>query len=839
VRIGFDMLAVQSPHHGTRGIGRYSASLVASLLARDDGHEYVLYLHDDLPADRVPQGPRAAVRTVRPAWERGEVMSPFMDRLVRANPDRIDAFIVLGPFETRASYTPPARPPEGPKLLAVVYDLIPFLFQNETHPDPGLRGRYHALNTIARYDALLAASEATRRDVLSLLRMPPDRVVNIRGASDPRFFVPDRTKPAPDAVRRTLSGLGIERPFVLNVGGPDPLKNTRRLLEAFAELPGRLRDAHQLLLVFEADHWAREAVRDQARELGVDGSVILTGAVSPEALRTLYQRCEVFVVPSLYEGFGGPLVEAMHCGAAVIGGNNSSQAEVVGDAGLLAEASDTHDIAAKLQAVLDDPALARWLRSRGVGRAAGFWWDHTASLVLDAVARSVGRPATVARRVRVDRGHARKPNIAFFSPLPPRKSGISDYAASLLDELRKTYRIDLFHDAGYVPEPALASPEFTCCDYRQFERLAAAKDYHGVVYQMGNSKYHSYMFPVMLRHPGLVTLHDFCLAGFHLYHGHAHGMGMGFIADELRRWHPEDADEIEEALPRWPSAWEDIERDCARRGWTLNRRVLDAASCVVVHSPWCERQVRDSSPEYADKVVVIPMGGQPRRTTDAQRAAIRDKFNLPLDALLVMSFGYVHPGKMSPEALDAFAAVARDDPKALFVFVGEEVDGGEARRHAAGLGLSDRVRFLGRQSADSYAELVGVADIGVNLRLPPTNGETSAALLNLLASGVPTVVTDVGTFSDFPESVVHKVRWEAEGADGLRRALHGLAADRAAREALGRSAWSHVNEYHEWSRVARLYVEAIERGHEAHGGRDVRGRSRTGCPEPAAGRRRD
>jgi glycosyltransferase involved in cell wall biosynthesis len=720
----------------------------------------------------------------------------------------------------------------------VVYDLVPFLFQNETHPDPGLRRHYHALNTIARYDALLAVSDATRRDCLSLLGLPPDRVVTIRGASDPRFFVPDRTAPAPEAVGRTLSGLGIGRLFVLNVGGPDPLKNTRRLLEAFAELPPRLRDEHQFVLIFEADHWGREAVRDQARELGLEGSVVLTGAVGDETLRTLYRRCEAFVMPSLYEGFARPLLEAMHCGAAVIGGNNSAQVEFVGDAGLLAEASDVHDIAAKLQGVLDDPALARSLRSRAVGRAAGFWWGHTASLAIDAVARAGGRPAAATSRVRFDRGHARKPNIAFFSPLPPRKSGISDYAASLLEELRKTYRIDLFHDAGYVPEPALAAPEFTACDYRQFERLAAAKGYHGVVYQMGNSRYHSYMFPVMLRRPGLVTLHDFCLAGFHLYHGRAHGMGMGFIADELRRWHPEDADEIEATLPRWPSSWEEIERDCARRGWSLNRRVLDAAACVVVHSPWCERQVQDSSPQYAEKIVVIPLGGQPRRATEAERAATRAKFNLPPDALLVMSFGYVHPGKMCPEALDAFAAVARDDPKALFVFVGEEVDGGEARRHAAGLGLSERVRFLGRQSAASYAELVGVADVGVNLRRPPTNGETSAALLNVLGSGVPTVVTDVGTFSDFPSGVVRKVHWEAEGADGLRRALQELASDRDAREALGRSAWAHVNEYHAWPRVARLYVDAIERCREANATGAVKGRSRTGFPERVAGRSR-
>jgi len=242
--------------------------------------------------------------------------------------------------------------------------------------------------------------------------------------------------------------------------------------------------------------------------------------------------------------------------------------------------------------------------------------------------------------------------------------------------------------------------------------------------------------------------------------------------------------------------------------------VLDASQRMVVHSPWCESKIREGSPSYAGKVLVIPHGIHPKRTDGARRAAVRDRFRLPQDALIVASFGFVHPDKMSPQALDAFAEVARDDAKALFVFVGEEADDGEVRRHASSLGLDGRVRFLGRQPADAFAALITVTDVGVNLRMPPTNGETSGALLNLLAAGVPTVVTDVATFSDYPADVVRKVRWETDGAPGLLRAIRGLATDRDAREALGRAAWDYVDEYHEWSRVGTLYVEAIERCHD-------------------------
>ncbi len=150
----------------------------------------------------------------------------------------------------------------------------------------------------------------------------------------------------------------------------------------------------------------------------------------------------------------------------------------------------------------------------------------------------------------------------------------------------------------------------------------------------------------------------------------------------------------------------------------------------------------------------------------------------------------------------------------MFVFVGEDADGGLVRSHADALGLRDRVRFLGRQTLADFVDLAAVTDLGVNLRRPPTNGETSAALLNLLASGIPTLVTDVGTFSNFPGDVVRKVRWESEGLDGLRRAMHELATDPQAREAQGRATWEYVRAHHEWPHVAKMYVEVIERWHE-------------------------
>ncbi len=813
MRIGFDMFAVQSPHHGHRGIGRYSANLVSTLLKRDDDHEYILYVYDALPAKRVPSSTRARIRNIPVDGEAGTNLPAYLDKLVQTNPDDLDAFVVLSAFEKWGHYTPPSHPKNGLKMFAVVYDLIPFLFQNEWEPDPLLRRHYRVLEQLSRYDALLAISEATRKDILALLKLPPDKVVNISAASDPTFFFPDRDPTLPPASKKCLDALGIQKPYVLNVGGIDDRKNLPKLIEAFSALPPKLRREYQLVITCKLWEYGLHWLKSLIAKFDVEGSVILTDEVSDETLRLLYQRCAAFAFPSAYEGFGLPLLEAMHCGAAVVAGNNSSQIEVVGDAGLLIDAGDAIELKTRMEEILDNPLLAQKLGEKAISQAETFHWERTASLALMTLS-PLETNTRSTRRVRFDQGHGRKPTIAFLSPLPPRKSGVSDYSALLLEELRKTYKIDLFHDTGYVPEPALSCDEFMTCDYRLFERFAAVKNYHAIVYQMGNSPYHDFMYSILQRHRGVVTLHDFCLAGFHLNYGRRKGLGNSFLRAELMKWYPECRGDVLRMLDGAGRDNERIVRACATNGWFLNLQILESAQATIFHSPWCETQVRTRSPLYADRTVVIPFGVIPRHVHAMERIALRDRFSIPQDALVLSAFGFVHPGKLCLEAIEAYAPIARENENAMFLFVGEEADGGITRRHAAELGLADRVRFLGRQPMDAFDALMNVTDLGINLRMPPTNGETSAALLNLLASGVATIITDVDTFSDFSSTIVRKVRWDTDGLDGLKSAFHELACDRPRREALGRAAWAYVDEYHDWSRVARLYVEAIERCHD-------------------------
>ena len=826
VRIGIDLLAAQSPHHGRRGIGRYARGLISALVARGerDADEYVLYRRPELmdPEIEIAEGAPVAWRDL-PGNGRAEA-APQGDRLVRENPDALDALLVASPFESWAGYLPPfGGDAERPALAAVLYDVIPFLFPPDRAPlHPDTLRLPHAARAVARYDALLAISDSTRRDAIRCLTLDPDRVITIGTAADEARF--GSSAPLSASEHDELKALGIDRPYVLCVSGMDPRKNYHGLADAFSRMPETLRRSHQLVVACSVRPEARADALAVAKSFGIGDALALTGEVSDATLERLYRGCAVFAFPTLYEGFGLPVLEAMRCGAAVVSADNSSLPEVVGDAGILAEAADPSAFGKAIAQVLTDPRLAAELRARSVARASEFSWAFVAEKARVALGLAVSRGIRISSRSRVSPRRSR-PRIAMVSPFPPRGSGVADYAASLVEELRYKYRIDLFHDGAYTPLPSLADPDLVAADAKLLPRIAAVRDYRAIVYQMGNSRFHQFFYPLMLRLPGVVTLHDFCLAGFHQAYNRLFGVRGDHFVAELEHGHGGRYDDLLPMLALKPVPTEDVTRACAERGLWVNRRIFESAEAVIVHSPWCVERAREESPDLAAKAVVVSMGTTLGTISDERKRQIRDRFGLPQDALIVASFGFIHPDKMNAEAVEAFAMMARAEPRAIKVFVGMEADGGVTRDAVERAGVEDRVHFLGRRSSEDFHDLAAITDIGVNLRRPPTNGETSAALLDLLRWGVPTLVTDVATFADYPDAIVAKVRWPEAGITGLGTIMRSLALDQGRRLALKQAALEAVRRDHQWSIVANQYADVIERAAEAREKNRMRGAS--------------
>jgi glycosyltransferase involved in cell wall biosynthesis len=230
-------------------------------------------------------------------------------------------------------------------------------------------------------DMIITESEHTKRDVVALLGIAPDRIRVTPLAAHEQY----RPMNDQDQLQRTLERHALKgRPYILTVGTLEPRKNHTRLIEAFGLLKrGGDLPNHSLVMV-GGKGWIYDSVFETVRRLGLEADVRWLGYVPFDDLPALLSGADLFVYPSLYEGFGLPPLEAMACGAAVVASNTTSLPEVVDDAGLLVDPTNTDEIAAAMHRILKDDNLRRSLRKTAVERARTFTWDRTARLTFDA-----------------------------------------------------------------------------------------------------------------------------------------------------------------------------------------------------------------------------------------------------------------------------------------------------------------------------------------------------------------------------------------------------------------------------------------------------------------------
>lgn len=258
------------------------------------------------------------------------------------------------------------------RTVFTLHDLI-FLRYPEYHLP---YNRWYLTWAIPRYlraaQAIITPSEWSKRDAIKFYGLPEEKIRVIYEAAAPTF------QPIADPARLDQIRHHYELPdkFILHVGTIEPRKNLSRLLEAFQPL---LSDWPQLKLVLIGKKgWLYESFFQRLTALGLQECVIFPGYVAEEDLPAFYQLAEVFVYPSLYEGFGLPPLEAMACGAAVVSSRSSSLPEVVGGAGFLIEPTDTAALNRALQRVLHDQDLRRALSQRGLAQAQKFSWQKAA-----------------------------------------------------------------------------------------------------------------------------------------------------------------------------------------------------------------------------------------------------------------------------------------------------------------------------------------------------------------------------------------------------------------------------------------------------------------------------
>jgi glycosyltransferase involved in cell wall biosynthesis len=270
------------------------------------------------------------------------------------------------------------------RRVVTVHDVIPYVYPQTCSRLDWLIYRFWLPLVVSRLDAIITVSAQSKSDIVKYLRVSPEAVIVIPEAASTNYRPLSAT-----ACQPVLARYGIDFPYVLYVGSIEARKNLPRLLQAFAYLQGRLE--HWKLVVVGARRWKSSPVYETVRRLGLEQRVHFTGYVEEADLPALYSAASLFVFPSLYEGFGLPVLEAMACGTPVVTSNTSSLPEVAGDAALLVDPYDVAAIAKAVRRLLEDTALAADLRTRGLARAAQFNWERTARETIAVYERVLGK----------------------------------------------------------------------------------------------------------------------------------------------------------------------------------------------------------------------------------------------------------------------------------------------------------------------------------------------------------------------------------------------------------------------------------------------------------------
>lgn len=429
-----------------------------------------------------------------------------------------------------------------------------------------------------------------------------------------------------------------------------------------------------------------------------------------------------------------------------------------------------------------------------IKRSKLFSWENTALKASKAIESII---LNQSNDDFSDKKPYRRKRLAYISPLPPLKSGISDYSAELIPELFKYYEIDVILNQTEISNQwinehcAIRSWEWFQTNSNQFDR---------VLYHFGNSEFHQHMFELVKQIPGVIVLHDFFLSGI-IAHMELHGNMRGYWSRELYASHGYKSLIEKNQNPH-----------SSNLTWTYpcNLSVIQAGLGVIVHSQTSFRLAKEWYGEQISDWAIIPLLRDSEAVADKESA--RSLLGYSSKDFLVCSFGMLGPTKLNHRLLQAWLnSSLASDKNCHLVFVGENPPGeygGQLHNTIKNNKLADRIKITGWADAKMYRTFLSSADLSVQLR-SLSRGESSAAVHDCMNYGCATVVNSNGSLADLPNDSVWKIPDEFSD-EQLTSALEKLKSDQILRSKIGTAAREVINLHHSPTKCAQMYFDAIE-----------------------------
>jgi glycosyltransferase involved in cell wall biosynthesis len=677
--------------------------------------------------------------------------------------------------------------------LTVHYDIIPYLFLEYYFPVEDRSAEYRKNRYMEHLDfaissyAIIAISQTTKKDLVKHFNVAPNKIYIFYPCVSENFFEQTINVIQQQNLKEKF---GIAKEFILCVSGDDKRKNTSELVEAYSKLSIELKNRYQLVIVFHISKGNIPYYEDIKSKFNLQNDVIFTNFVSDEELAALYNMAFVFAFVSQYEGFGLPVLEAWQCGLPVLTSNNSSLGEIAEGAAVLVDPFNILDITRGLEEILMKTDISK-LRLRGFERVKDF--KNTKSI--SDVFKSLEQNSDI-KYIK------NKMTIAFFTPLPPMLSGISDYSVDILCELANEYDIDVFIDDDYTAECDLPC-NVKVFSHKEFDKRIVLYDRY--IFQVGNSEFHTYMFPYISKYSGIVVLHDFNLQGILRIHSIIPNSGDFKEYSKLLSY-DYDKDTIDHII----SETFNWKREIVHK-YPANGFVTAHASKVIVHSKYAKKEflMRRSNINVMD----IPLCAKISQNDIIEtKMRARKILGIPQDKTVISSFGIITKAKRILPIIKALNKLLASNENIISYFAGfNRINGID--EYLKNNHLDKSIFITGRLELEKFLLYMDASDICINLRYP-YNGENSAAAARLLAKGKCVLVTDIGSFSEIPDECCVKLNspenlTEHQEIDMIYDALQNLMNDPARIQEIGKRAYEYAKNNLDIKIIALKYIDAI------------------------------
>lgn len=764
-----------------RGMGRYTADLLMEMFRQDHENKYFIFniygkcIYDemDLPSNVHYEKFYMGQDNYLLHYEEkgGQLYLPYenitcgiFQTFIQKN--NIDLFLITSLFDSgvmcyRREWF------HGAKLAIIAYDLIPLVFREAYLNDPyRAKQYYNNLECLKTADVIFAISNSVKADLEGYLDIDPQKIAVIHSGVSGIFRKESYTEAQKCEIFKKH---GIVSQYMIFPGGADFRKNVEGTIMAYSRMPEDLIEQYQLIITGSAPKEYIAAMNDYIAQNGVKGRVLLTGFISDEELILLYNSAELVIFPSLYEGFGLPVIEAFACGKNVVTSNNSSLGEVAQGAAVLVNPFDIDDIKRGFVEALTQTDFSVF-QEKINQKLQLYVWENTAKMVL----------ATINGMQGTFLEESNKKRIAFFSPMPPIPSGIADYSEELLNELCKYCDIDVFIDDGYQTVSKLPD-NVHIFNHHLFG--GKAKQYSAIIYQMGNSDFHLYMLPYIWNYPGTVVIHDLNMHEC-IYHIYAMKQNWGQYREFLRY----EVDDIDTFITCMQSDAGFAQQAIGEI--TVNRFVTEFAKNIIVHSDYSRAKLLEKNIGYQVKKIHLFANRELRQDTKK----LRQRYGIALDETVIASFGQAAGIKRIFQILQALLPILEENEKVKYYIVGRVLDP-EILEYIKKMGLQEKVVITGFvKDIEIFKDYIDLSDICLNLRYP-YYGETSASFMRILAAGKSSIVTDIGAFSEIPDNCCVKIGYDEDTeVTEIEQAVRKLIRDKEYAASLGENAIKFAQE---------------------------------------------